>query len=237
MKKKTKLVLNILKPKSKALGFSNDELEGIAADIANNLTFEEEASDDEINEKITEEVDSVIPFLKIAQKASNRIVSKYKSAKNLEEGEEGNEGGEPKPEPKKKSPDTEGKEQPEWVKTIMAQTQAVMKQNESLQSQMANLLAEKETDSRRSKLKAVLKDSGTFGKTVLKNFDKMKFENETEFEDFLEGVTDDLAEINQERANEGLGKLGASAALDAKQKSEKPEALSEKEIEDLAATF
>lgn len=237
MKKKTKLVFNILKPKSKALGFSNDELEGIAADIANNLTFEEEASDDEINEKITEEVDSVIPFLKIAQKASNRIVSKYKSEKNLEEGEEGNEGGEPKPEPKKKSPDTEGKEQPEWVKTIMAQTQAVMKQNESLQSQMANLLAEKETDSRRSKLKAVLKDSGTFGKTVLKNFDKMKFETETEFEDFLEGVTDDLAEINQERANEGLGKLGASAALDAKKKSEKPEALSEKEIEDLAATF
>ena len=35
-----------------------------------------------------------------------------------------------------------------------------------------------------SKLKALLKDKGTFGKTVLKNFDKMKFENESEFDDF-----------------------------------------------------
>lgn len=235
MKRKTKLVFDVLKLKSKALGFSKEELEGIAADIANNLTLEEEASDEEVNEKITEEVDSVIPYLKIAQKASNRIVTKYKSENNPGDGE--GEGETQNTVTKKTTPDTQGNNEPEWVKALMAQTEAVVTQNKELQAQMANLLAERESNSRRTKLKAILKDSGTFGKSVLKSFDKMKFDNETEFEEFLEGVTEDLAEINQERANEGLGKLGASAAQDAKKKEEKPETLSDKEIEDLAAVF
>lgn len=67
--------------------------------------------------------------------------------------------------------------------------------------------SERENDGRRSKLKALLKDKGTFGKTVLKNFDKMKFENESEFDDFYDGVVEDLAAIDQERANEGLENL------------------------------
>ena len=41
MKKKTKQVLSILKPKCKALGFNLEELEGIAADIADNLELDE----------------------------------------------------------------------------------------------------------------------------------------------------------------------------------------------------
>ena len=52
MKKRTKQVLVILKPKSKALGFSREELEGIAADVANNLELDEEASDEDVNAEI-----------------------------------------------------------------------------------------------------------------------------------------------------------------------------------------
>ena len=99
--------------------------------------------------------------------------------------------------------------------------------------------SERETDSRRSRLKALLKDTGTFGKSTLKSFDKMKFENEADFEEFYDGVIEDLATLNQERANAGLAKLGATAATSAnkKEKEDKPEVMSDKEIDELADTM
>ena len=84
----------------------------------------------------------------------------------------------------------------------------------------------------------MLKDTGVFGKNVLKNFDRMSFENESEFDDFYDGVTEDLSALNQERANAGLAKLGASSAQTVhKDKEDKPEVLSDKDIEELAETF
>ena len=35
----------------------------------------------------------------------------------------------------------------------------------------------------------------------------MSFENESEFDDLYDGVTEDLSALNQERANAGLAKL------------------------------
>lgn len=95
--------------------------------------------------------------------------------------------------------------------------------------------SERETDGRRAKLKALLKDKGTFGKSVLKSFDRMKFENESEFDDFYDGVVEDLAAIDQERANEGLGKLGAPTGPE--HKKDVPEVLKDDEIEALAETL
>ena len=91
MKKKTKQVLSILKPKCKALGFNSSELEGIAADIADNLELDEEASEEDINEKISAEVDSVVPYLKIAQKASNRVIQNYKNNKSNDDDDNNND--------------------------------------------------------------------------------------------------------------------------------------------------
>ena len=67
----------------------------------------------------------------------------------------------------------------------------------------------------------------------------MKFENETDFEEFYDGVIEDLATLNQERANAGLAKLGATAATSAnkKEKEDKPEVMSDKEIDELADTM
>lgn len=96
--------------------------------------------------------------------------------------------------------------------------------------------SERETDGRRSKLKALLKDKGTFGKSVLKSFDRMKFENESEFDDFYDGVVEDLAAIDQERANEGLGKLGAPTGPNRKDE-DKPDVLKADEIDALAETM
>lgn len=227
MKKKTKQVLSILKPKCKALGFNLEELEGIAADIADNLELDEEASEEEINEKISSEVEAVIPYLKIAQKASNRVIQNSKNNKNPESGDNDTNAGQD-------DVDQEKEEKvPVWA-------QAIITQQKAIQTELTGLKSERETDGRRSKLKALLKDTGTFGKSTLKNFDKIKFENEADFEEFYDGVVEDLATLNQERANAGLAKLGATAATSGNKKEkegDKPEVISEKEIEELAGTM
>lgn len=232
MKRKTKLVLNVLKLKSKALGFSKDELEGIAADVANNLELDEEASDEDVNAEIEKQVNAVLPYLKIAQKTAQRTIQSFKDSKNLEDDEvddpDDDPAGNKKPIRKQKK-EKEEEQVPAWA-------QALITQNKALQTEILGLKSERESDGRRSKLKALLKDKGTFGKTVLKNFDKMKFENESEFDDFYDGVVEDLAAIDQERANEGLGKLGAPAAQ-RKPKEEEVEVIKENEIDELAETM
>ena len=231
MKKKTKLVFNVLKLKSKALGFNKDELEGIAADVANNFELDEEASDEDVNAEIEKQIDAVLPFLKIAQKSAQRTIQNFKDSQDLDDDEVDDDdddlAGNKKPIRKQKK---EKEEQvPAWA-------QALITQNKALQTEILGLKSERENDGRRSKLKALLKDKGTFGKTVLKNFDKMKFENESEFDDFYDGVVEDLAAIDQERANEGLGKLGAPAAQ-RKPKNEEVEVIKGDEIDELAATM
>lgn len=232
MKKRTKQVLVILKPKSKALGFSREELEGIAADVANNLELDEEASDEDVNAEIEKQVNAVLPYLKIAQKTAQRTIQSFKDSKVLDDDEvddpDDDPAGNKKPIRKQKK-EKEEEQVPAWA-------QALITQNKALQTEILGLKSERESDGRRSKLKALLKDKGTFGKTVLKNFDKMKFENESEFDDFYDGVVEDLAAIDQERANEGLGKLGAPAAQ-RKPKEEEVEVIKENEIDELAETM
>lgn len=232
MKKRTKQVLVILKPKSKALGFSREELEGIAADVANNLELDEEASDEDVNAEIEKQVNAVLPYLKIAQKTAQRTIQSFKDSKDLDDDEvddpDDDPAGNKKPIRRQKK-EKEEEQVPAWA-------QALITQNKALQTEILGLKSERESDGRRSKLKALLKDKGTFGKTVLKNFDKMKFENESEFDDFYDGVVEDLAAIDQERANEGLGKLSAPAAQ-RKPKEEEVEVIKENEIDELAETM
>lgn len=231
MKKRTKQVLVILKPKSEALGFSRQELEDIAADVANNLELDEKASDEDVDAEIEKQVNAVLPYLKIAQKTAQRTIQSFKDSQDLDDDEvdddDDDHAGNKKPIRKQKK---EKEEQvPAWA-------QALITQNKALQTEILGLKSERENDGRRSKLKALLKDKGTFGKTVLKNFDKMKFENESEFDDFYDGVVEDLAAIDQERANEGLGKLGAPAAQ-RKPKKDEVEVIKDNEIDELAETM
>lgn len=231
MKKKTKLVFNVLKLKSKALGFNKDELEGIAADVANNFELDEEASDEDVNAEIEKQIDAVLPFLKIAQKSAQRTIQNFKDSQDLDDDEVDDDDDDPagNKKPIRKQKKEKEEQVPAWA-------QALITQNKALQTEILGLKSERENDGRRSKLKALLKDKGTFGKTVLKNFDMMKFENESAFDDFYDGIVEDLAAIDQERANEGLGKLGAPAAQ-RKPKNEKVEVIKGDEIDELAETM
>lgn len=229
MKKRTKQVLVILKPKSKALGFSREELEGIAADVANNLELDEEASDEDVNAEIEKQVNAVLPYLKIAQKTAQRTIQSFKDSQDLDDDEVDDEDDDPAGSKKPIRKQKKDEQIPAWG-------QAIITQNKALLTEIIGLKSERENDGRRSKLKALLKDKGTFGKTVLKNFDKMKFENESEFDDFFDGIVEDLAAIDQERANEGLGKLGAPAAQ-RKPKKDEVEVIKGDEIDELAETM
>lgn len=229
MKKKTKLVFNVLKLKSKALGFNKDELEGIAADVANNFELDEEASDEDVNAEIEKQIDAVLPFLKIAQKSAQRTIQNFKDSQDLDDDEVDDDDDDPAGNKKPIRKQKKDEQIPVWG-------QAIITQNKALLTEIIGLKSERENDGRRSKLKALLKDKGTFGKTVLKNFDKMKFENESEFDDFFDGIVEDLAAIDQERANEGLGKLGAPAAQ-RKPKKDEVEVIKGDEIDELAETM
>lgn len=216
-----------LKLKAKALGFNVKELKGIAAKIADNLTSAEEASDEDVNAEIDTAIDGAMSYLSFGQSQANRLLDEWK--KNHPETDDDEEEEEapanPKPGSNKKNPKNKEKndEEPSWFKTFREQQEA----------RMTALEGEKVTTSRKSKLEAVLKDTGTFGTRTLKSFSKMNFENDEEFEDFLSEVTEDLKTYNQERADAGLSTMGTPpAAGGGKPKEDEP--FSDNEIDAMA---
>ena len=220
---KEQLVLQALKPKVKAFGFNKNELKGVAAKIANNLTLEEEASEEDINEAIDNAIDAVLPYLEMGQKQANRVINDYKrkSENPIEEEEEEEE--ETKPQ-KKAATAKKEEDVPAWA-------QAMMKTMEALSGEVSTMKGEKLSNSRKSRLEELLKETGSFGQRTLKNFAKMKFENDEEFDDFFEEVEADLKAYNQERANDGLSKLGKTPLVGG---GNKEEVLSDDEVKALA---
>ena len=102
----------------------------------------------------------------------------------------------------------------------------------ALTGEVANLKKEKTTTSRKARLEELLKDTGTFGSRTLKSFSKMNFESDEDFEEFFEEIQGDLETYNQERANDGLGRLGKPSEAGGKPKES--EVLTDDEIKALA---
>lgn len=215
------MVLTMLKPKVKAFGFNLKELKGIAAKIANNLTSEEDASEEDVNAEINTQIDAVIPYLQFAQSQANRLLEEWRKNHPEAEDEEDDESIQTKVS-KKNPPKNENNEQ--LQKLLDAVT--------ALTGEVANFKKEKTTTTRRSRLEELLKDTGTFGSRTLKSFSKMNFDSDEEFEEFLEEVKEDLDNYNQERANDGLGKLGRPHETGGKTKEN--EVLTDDEIKALA---
>lgn len=226
---KKQQVLLLLKPKVKAFGFSKKEIMSIAAKIADNLTSEEEASEEDVNAEINTAIDAVLPYLQISQSFANRVIEDNRKKNDDEEEIDDEEDDDPSAQrqssSKKKNQKPSKDETPAWAK-------AMLQTIETLNGEITSIKAEKVTVSRKSKLETLLKDTGAFGSSTLKNFGKMKFENEEEFEDFYNEVSDDLKDLNQERANAGLANLGGSLASK-KQEVEDDKPLSDAEIDEM----
>lgn len=212
-----KKVLSMLKPKVSAFGFSKEEVKSIAAEIANNLNLEEDATDDDIDATITKSIDAVLPYLKLSQSQAQRIISDFK--KKAEEGKRADD----------KKDNDEEREKADKSNTDNSVLKELSESVKFLQQQLQRYESEKQQSIRKSKIEKLLKDTGTYGRAAIRNFERMKFDKEDDFENFLAEIEDDLKSIKQEKANEELDEnVPPQNATNAKS------VMSDKEIEELA---
>lgn len=230
MNKIQQTVMSMLKPKVKAFGFSKKVVKSIAAEIADKLDIEDDASDEDVNAKIEVAIEAVLPFMPMIQSQANSQLDEWKKAQTQNEDEdEEDDDSKSKSDKSTKNKDKKSDEIPAWA-------QALIDSNKALNDQLAAIKGEKLTDSRRSKLEDLLKGTKSFGESKLRDFRRMKFETDDDFDEFYAEVEADLKSFNQERANAGLEKLGMPAGgVNTKKKEEKTEVLSEEEVKAIAA--
>lgn len=183
---KTK-VLQTLKPKVASLGFTKEELESVVDSISE--TLQEDATEEQINAQ----VDAVIPYLKISQSAVTRIVN----AKKKEETQ-----------PKAPVASTTPKEAEEGAEPE-DKFEKLFKVIEE-QNQKIDALVNKEVKtSRREIYISKLKDlPEAVQKSKLKDFDRMSFADQEDFEAFIEETEKDIPVIVQELADKELSEMG-----------------------------
>lgn len=221
------LVLLALKPKVKALGFNQKELKGIAARIAGNIQLEEDASEEEVSAEIDSQIEAVLPYLQLGQSQANRVIDAWKKSNQRTDDDDADDDADDQPGQRKSAKNKNGNDAtPEWAKSMLDTVKA-------LTDEVTALKAEKSTSSRRARLEALLKDTGTFGERTIKSFGRMKFENDDEFDEFYSEVEADLKKLNQERADAGLSSLGAIPGVQ-KKSAPKEEVLTDEEIKALA---
>lgn len=225
------LVFAALKPKVKALGFNKKELMGIAAMIADNLTSEEEASEEDVNAEIEKAIDAQLPYFNLFQSQANRLLDEWKKNHPANEEEKDKDEQEPPttPNDKDKPKGEQTNDIPSWAKSLL-------KGYDDLKKEVTAINAKNTSVTRASRLEAILKDTGSFGKQMLKSFSKMKFESDEDFDEYLEDVQQGLKDYNQERANDGLSLLGKPSTTNGGN-PKKEEPLTDAEVDELAKLY
>ena len=249
MNKRQRRVFTLLRTKTKALGLNRKELEGLALKIDKNLQLEEDASDEEVDAAIEEAIDAALPFLEVSQSVAQRSIQTALQRRQSQQdnddddddnddpdddGQDDDEGNDRNPRQRGKNGKKSNKhksEESELMKLLKKQNEAI----ESLEGRIYTLQGDRVHETRRTKLKKLVENTGTFGKSVLKQFDLMTFKDDDAFDDFLDDVQKDLDDLNQERANEGLQKLGTTPPGGKKNpESQQTEVLSDADIIALA---
>ena len=235
MNKYLRKVLEMLKTNKdiKALGFSRRELKGIAANVADKLKLEEDATDEDVSEAISSAIDDVLPLLKLTQSAVDRQVQDYK--RSIEEDDEDDDDKEPsRRSPSQKNPKSK-KDSDDADSATLAALKELTQVVTALQGEVNTLKTGNTTNSRRAKVEKLLTDTGKFGERQLRAFSRMSFKDEEEFEEYLEDLKEDIEVENQERADRGLGKLGNIPAPDKNQNNNKEdELMSDEDVKKLA---
>ena len=232
-KKQLVLARLTLKPRVKSLGFNKKELMGVAASIADNLTADDEASEEDVNAEIDKAIDAVIPILALAQTQASRLMESYKKKHESDEDDDDdddNEDANQKRQKNQKHSKTTDKDDAQ--NGLMEQLKTLTGLVTKMQEEIVSFKGEKVTDVRKQKLEALLKDTGVFGTRTMKNFAKMSFDSDDEFDEYFADVEKDLKDYNQERASAGLSALGNIPGAKSKQVKEEP--FSDEEIAALA---
>lgn len=181
---KTK-VLQAMKPKVASLGFTKEEIESVVDSISE--TLEEDATEEQINAQI----DAVIPYLKLSQSAVTRIVNAKKKEETL-------------PKAPKVSTPTETERGAEPEDKFEKLLKVIEAQNEKIDS----LVNKDVTASRRQTYSAMLKDlPEAIQKTKLKDFDRMSFKDQDDYDTFVQEAEADIPVIKQAIANSDLAEM------------------------------
>ena len=252
MNKRQRRVFTLLRTKTKAIGLNRKELESLAIKIDKNLELEEDASDEDVDAAAEAAIDAALPFLEMSQSVAQRSIQtalqRYRDQHGISDDDEDDDdddevdddpddvqnqnqnqhkkGGKGKKN-RTKSEDSE------LLKILKKQNESI----EALQKTITTLQGDRVNETRRAKLKKLVENTGTFGKSELRKFDLMTFKDDEAFEDYLDEVQKDLDDLNQERANEGLSKLGDVPGGTGKKNPEnqnKPEVMSDEAIIALA---
>lgn len=252
MNRRQRRVFNLLRTKTKAIGLNRKELESLALKIDKNLELEEDASDEEIDEAAGAAIDSALPFLEVSQSVAQRSIQTTlqrmrdqqdtdvdvedpdDDGQDDDDDDDGSRSTHSNRQRGKSKNNRNARKQEDsaLMKLIKEQSDAI----KSLKGQIDSLQGDRVTETRRTKLKNLIKNTGTFGKSVMKQFNFMTFKDEDAFEDYLADVQQDLDDLNQERANEGLRKLGEVPAGEKKnpENQNQPEVMSDADIIALA---
>lgn len=220
-KKQLVLTRMMLKPRVKSLGFNKKELMGVAATIADNLAADEETSEEDVNAEIDKAIDAVLPILSLAQTQASRLMESYKKKHEINDDDDNDDDDDDTGQKNQKNQKNQ-KSTDKNNDGVMEQLKALMGAVTKMQEDFTSFKGEKVTDLRKQKLETLLKDTGVFGTRTMKNFAKMSFDNDEEFNEYYSDVEKDLKDFNQERASVGLSALGSIPGVKSKQAKEEP---------------
>lgn len=190
-----KKILLRLKPKVTSLGFNEKELESVAKSIFDNNPNLQ--VDDVSDEDIDNVINSVIPILGVAQQNTTRVINDSKKQNQ------------PQNQPDETQLKKSGSENPQDLSALISE--AVKGAITPLEEKISKLEGEKVRGTRVSRLNEVVKGAGKFGEKILKDFTERTyktFENEEEFEAYLEETKKDVQDHIQDETNQNLNPLG-----------------------------
>ena len=222
-----------LKTGAQAFGYKRDELMSVAAHIADNLKLDENASEEDVEDAVDAAVSSCIPFLKYGQSMATRVIndSKLKDDHDDDDDDDDDDNNQ-KPSPKKspKTTSTPKDETPAWVKELQ-------KSVETLANQVETMKGEKVTTGRKERLSKLLADTGTYGEAALKNFERMSFKDDDDFDDYFTSVEEDLAKFKQQMADSGLAHLTTPPTPKQDKPKGEDKVFTDEQLEEMASGF
>lgn len=190
MNKRT--VLELLKPKTKMLGFSRKELANVADAIMASLPEDIDEADEEIS--ISQKIDEYLPLLRVGQSAASRqsalTMRRTNVGESLEEDDElGNK------DYRQSGNDDDFADAPRWAKRLAKMLE---------QGNESNIR-------RRAKVEALAENIGSMGKHLLRDFDRHSFRNNDEWETYYADLKEEVSEYLQDKGNKGLDSLSRPA--------------------------
>lgn len=233
-------ILQALKPKASAYGFNKRELQSVAAVIADNLSYADDASEDDIQSAINDKVEEYMPLLKFGQSQANRIINEKRISEEEGEGEKGEEPANPAPKKEEKPKDEpkpkeqpKQEEQPAWAKAFMEKLSALDKTVGTLTSDLGTIKAEKTAQGRTKKMQELLKDAGAYGASALSTFSRLSFKDDDDFNAYYEETKNNLDAFNKEQQEKGIEVTPPAGS----EKKEEVQEITEGQLDNIAAMF